>query len=130
MGIFIIYLLKKVIELKKMPLPNLDLDSDTDLNYKFKPEFEDKLNRLGIKEKFVKNVKDCIDNNINSKNNLSFTEYCRSLDTYKSWSEFVFNGFIWDDTPEGRNFWMGIYKLEDDTVLYKNIDSIRRISTN
>jgi hypothetical protein len=66
----------------------------------FKTEFEEKLKKLKIKTKFVKNLKnpqwsfmDMIDS------------YKQKFENATSWKTFVVYSFRWERTPEGHLYW-------------------------
>ena len=71
----------------------------------FKPEFEKKLKRLGIKRKFIKNVK------WDWQDTLDLESALKYLNTKKSWDELLIGSFYWDETEEGHDYWYNISKL-------------------
>jgi len=72
-----------------------------DKNVEFKLEFEGKLHKLNIRDKFIKNIKTqrCLSQEkVDALNNLS------------SWASFISSAFAWFSTPEGNEFWYNIHK--------------------
>lgn len=68
---------------------------------KFKEPFESKLKKLRIKTKFVNNInKGNIDLNLKDKVDL--------LNEIQLWGDFIKSGFIFAETPEGKEFWYNI----------------------
>jgi hypothetical protein len=72
----------------------------------FKKEFEDKLKKLKIKTKFLKNLKNgkgCL-----QRRYFSGQERIEEINTRVSWWGFVNGMAIWESTPEGHNYWENI----------------------
>jgi hypothetical protein len=65
------------------------------------PGFEAKLQRLGIKEKFIENCK-------NSKWDVPSKDYVDQMNKATLWDFFIIYAFNWKDTPEGFDFWANI----------------------
>lgn len=69
--------------------------------YTFKPEFEEKLKRLKIKTRFIKNIKTLNESKYlvmrESLNNNSF-----------DWHALISEAFTWNGSPEGHRFWSNI----------------------
>lgn len=63
----------------------------------FKPEFEEKLKKLRIKRKFLKNWKA-----------EKPTVTLKGLDRCRDWRHFVSCAFIWKSTAEGFDYWKNI----------------------
>ena len=70
---------------------------------KFKQEFEDKLNELGVREQFVMNV-------IKQYSLEGFADLITDINSFTSFYEFITASFVWDLTPEGWDFWRNIAK--------------------
>lgn len=68
--------------------------------YTFKPEFEEKLKRFRIKEKFIRNIKERVGQ--------GWIKRCKIIDTESDWYNFILGAFIWVSTPEGQHFWSKI----------------------
>ena len=68
--------------------------------YTFKPEFEEKLKRFRIKEKFIRNIKEQVGQ--------GWIKRCKIIDTEPDWYNFILGAFIWVSTPEGQYFWSKI----------------------
>jgi len=78
----------------------MDTLTKSSVQVTFKPEFEAKLKELGIKEQFV--------NNWNNEA-ISTHNICNELSMpISSWESFIANGFDWDNTPEGSDFWLQV----------------------
>ena len=68
--------------------------------YTFKPEFEEKLKRLRIKGKFIRNIK--------NGSGKAWIQRCKLCDEEPSWYSFIVGAFVWVRTPEGHRFWSNI----------------------
>ena len=66
----------------------------------FKPEFEKKLKKLGIK---ISNIKERV-----RGTGENWTGRCEELNKRNYWWGFVTGGFTWEDTPEGHWYWINI----------------------
>jgi hypothetical protein len=64
-----------------------------------KPEFEAKLQNLGIKDKFLKNCRNP---------NYNINTYIKELNEVKTWYDFITQSFCWKNTPEGFEYWQNI----------------------
>lgn len=64
----------------------------------FKPEFEQKLHELKIKQRFVRNL---------LANESGITRW-NSLNRKADWKTFVRTAFTWRKTPEGSDYWINI----------------------
>jgi hypothetical protein len=67
----------------------------------FTPEFENKLKRLKVKTKFIKNVNKYKRDSYIGTNHLS-------LNKESEWLFFIANAFPWSNSPEGIDFWAKI----------------------
>jgi hypothetical protein len=67
----------------------------------FKKEFEDKLKKLRIKTKFVKNIR-------NQHKGSKLQQRIQYLDRITYWKNFVSAAFFWVNTPEGWKYWVKI----------------------
>lgn len=72
------------------------------ITYVFKPEFEEKLKKLKIKTKFLKNVQYDI------KHITTLRKRCQVLNSYKLWYTFIDMAFDWTQTEEGYKCWINI----------------------
>ena len=69
----------------------------------FKKEFEDKLKKLRIKTRFVKNFR-------NPKWDIPINEdkYKKLFNSAKDWNSFIGYAFQWHNTPERFQYWCEI----------------------
>jgi len=65
----------------------------------FKLEFEAKLHKLKIRQKFIDNLK--------LQNRLS-KDVINYLNEETSWNSFIDNALCWSDTKEGHSFWQDV----------------------
>lgn len=72
----------------------------------FKPEFEEKLQKLGVKEKFVENM--VIQSTEHGRPD--FAKWYAEEEEHKNWYEFIKGGFIWFMSPENHDYWCEIAK--------------------
>ena len=63
---------------------------------KIKEEFDQKLKKLGVKKKFVKNLK---------IQGVYREPYIDHINNEPDFEQFVLAAFIWGGTPEGYDFW-------------------------
>ena len=68
--------------------------------YTFKPEFEEKLKRLRIKGKFIRNIK--------NGSGKAWIRRCKMCEETLSWYGFIVGAFVWVKTAEGQHFWSNI----------------------
>lgn len=78
----------------------------TDYKIVFKPEFEEHLKKLGVKQKFVKNLRLFC-----KKYNFDLYGRWEEMNAMSLWKHFIGYGFQWAGTPEGRDYWERISNL-------------------
>ena len=72
----------------------------TEEEIKFNPEFEEKLNKLGVRKQFMFNFI------MQRKDNSSLIEIgVEMLNMRPDWVTFILCAFDWKRTPEGDQFW-------------------------
>lgn len=69
--------------------------------YVFKPKFETKLRRLGVRSQFMKNI-------VREARGVKLNEKLSFLKQQKEWDDFIAWAFTWENTPEGHDFWQKI----------------------
>ena len=74
--------------------------------FTFKPEFEGRLKRLRVKEKFIRNIR--------QEEGRNWVNYCNVLNRMMDWYLFISNAFIWKLAPETEKFWIKIARDESD----------------
>jgi hypothetical protein len=67
----------------------------------FAPEMEIQLLRLGVKERYVRNMK-----------KQKSARQIKELQQMKNWADLINRGFIWNSTPEGHEYWQRLYRIE------------------
>jgi len=75
------------------------------MEFTFKKEFEDKLNKLGVKEQFINNIL-----NHDDDDNTRMLEKLNEEDT--TWFRFIARAFTWYNSPEKQDFWEKIAETE------------------
>lgn len=86
-------------------ISNLLLDSKSTKESKtivFKPEFEEKLKKLGIKKQFVKNY---LKEDKWEGADISLAYGQEQFNQAEDWYHFILWAFYWRNTPEGDSFW-------------------------
>ncbi len=68
---------------------------------KFKPEFEEKLQKLGVKEKFVNNI--IAQSTMRGSPNF-IIRYAKE-EEHENWKYFIKGSFVWFESPEKHDFW-------------------------
>lgn len=66
----------------------------------FKPEFEEKLHELGIKTRFVRNLREHV-----KIYNMDMRHKWERLNGEETWYQFIQCGFDWFNAPEDDNYW-------------------------
>jgi len=66
-----------------------------------KPEFDKKLKKLGIKTRFLKNFK---------KEHANPEISLQLINNHENFYGFIDDAFVWDNTPEGYDYWHEISK--------------------
>ena len=96
--------MKKVIKKKKkLVKPTiiiLNVDG-TKQPFELKPRLEAGLKKLGIKTKFI--------NNMRKQSNIFSKRRFIALDATDSLSDLINLGCVWGDSPEGHSFWCNIH---------------------
>jgi hypothetical protein len=87
-----------VVELE--PELNLVVVSSTDTVLTIKPEFLEKLKKLGVYEKWLSNVK--------AQWNEWGVLYCDYGIMSKSWYDFIYYSFHWRTALDGRAYWYNV----------------------
>jgi hypothetical protein len=77
----------------------------------FKPEFEEKLKKLKIKTKFIYNIKRDLDIKLQDTTDKTLIKRIEELDDRPSWRLFILGAFVWEYTPEGKDYWSYISTL-------------------
>lgn len=76
----------------------LELEKQT---IQFRPEFEAKLNELGIRDQFVNNLFDPTLQNERWNKEQALTE--------ETWRDFILHSFNWNKTIQGNDYWHQIW---------------------
>jgi hypothetical protein len=75
--------------------------------FTIKKEFDDKLRKLRIRQKFVRNIITCDRHNMSMKG-YTPEEVISHLNDYVNWKHFIIHAFDWENSPEGHKFWNSI----------------------
>jgi hypothetical protein len=71
----------------------------------FKKEFEDKLKKLKIKTKFLKNLTVESVNSNTSKDFKTIEDVVKHLNSRANWERFLVESFSWWHSNEGADYW-------------------------
>lgn len=75
-----------------------------------RPEFEKELKKLRIKTAFIKNFNDQFKGPQGTYKKEAKERRIAQLNTAESFRFFIGHAFVWKNTPQGYDFWLGIFK--------------------